>query len=388
MSQARRIALFIARNSFRLVLVGFITIFALISTFDSPGVLKEALSATKSYDKFVPALLEANAKQDKDSVFADPKVREIMSNAFPPQFLQLQSDMLIDSTYAWLRGEQITPAFRIDIADQREKLAEALSIYGIERLSALPTCTAFESEIQLDPFKATCQPAGINYKSEQVSLQRSLLDSDSFLSKTAYTEADLPKTKDGKTIPEALRNVPLIFRLLKPSLLVLGLLLLLLSTVIVVLRPLKRNGLIDLGKALLYSCLLLAVSGAIFGIFIPKFSQRYQSQFTGNGADALMAEVMTYVTTHFEIIFINVSMVLALLGGEILLSAKFAPRGSRYKRLEHVTGITNGVAPRRLNAPSTSRASRAPVVSSEKLKTRGTIRKMNRKNQRAKREVS
>jgi hypothetical protein len=311
-----------------------------------------------------------------------------MSFEFSPHFVQKQSRVLTYTTYKWLSGEKTTPTFRIDISGQRVKLAEALSIYGIERLSGLPTCTAFESEIQLDPFKATCQPDGINYRTEQLSLQKSLLTSNSFLSKTVYTEGDLPKTKTGKTLPEAFARIPVFFQLLKPAFYSLLAVLVLLSFVLVALRPLKRNGWKDLGKALVYSCLVLAISAAIFGIFVPKLSRQYQSQFTGNGADVLVTDVVTYLSTHFETIFIDASLGLAAVGAIILLGVKFAPHGSRYKQLERVTGIANSVSPSRPSDPRAARAIAAPIVSSEKVASHAKIHKVTKKTQKVKKELA
>lgn len=387
MSPARRLALSLARNSFRLVLLAVLTLYAFIVTFSTPAVVTSSLAETKAYERVVPAVLETNAKQDPRGIFADSKVREITSTAFPASFVREESSDFMDGLYAWLKGESSQIIFDIEIAQQRQKLAEALSIYGIERLSGLPTCTAFEAEIQLDPFKATCQPAGINYKSEQESLRKSLVNSKDFLSKTTYTGADLPKAKSGKSIEASYRAAPIFYGLMKPLLYFLLLILLVLSAALVLLRPVRRNGWRDLGKALLYSSVVLAVSAAVFGIFVPRIMRNYQSQIFNGSTDLLATDVMTRISVHFQTSFINAGIVFALIGAATLLLVKFAPKGSRYKKLEHVTGIANAVAPKRSTKPRDARAANAPVVTSERKRRRGTIKQSKTKS-RIKREIT
>ncbi len=387
MSPARRLALSLARNSFRLILLAILTLYAFIATFSSPATIRNSLIEADAYERAIPAILETNAKQDPRGIFADNRVREITATAFPASFVQEESDDFLGGLYTWLKGDNSLIAFDIQIASQREKLAEALSIYGIERLSGLPTCTAFESEIQLDPFKATCQPAGINYKNEQESLRKSLLNSKDFLGKTTYTGDDLPKTKSGKSIEASYRVAPIFYGLMKPFLYFLLFILLILSAALVLLRPVRRNGWRDLGKALLFSSVVLAVSAAVFGIFVPRIMRNYQSQIFNGSTDLLATDVMTRISVHFQTSFINAGIVFALIGAAILLLVKFAPKGSRYKKLEHVTGIANAVAPKRSTKPRDARAANAPVVTSERKRSRGTIKNSKAKS-RIKREIT
>lgn len=388
MSPARRLALVIARNSFRLVLLAILTLYAFMVTFGTSVAIKSSLAESKAYERIISAVLESNAKQDPRGIFADSKVREITTTAFPPSFVKEESDTFIDAMYAWVTGQNQMISFTVDISQQRVQLAEALSIYGIERLSGLPTCTAFELDLELDPFKATCQPAGINYKNEQKSLEQSLLSSKDFLEKTAYTAQDLPKSKTGQTVDVAYSAAPLFYDMMRPLFFALIFLLILLSAALVLLRPVRRNGWKDLGKALVYSSVVLAVSAAIFGIFVPQITRKYQSQLFSNGTDVLAADVMTRISVHFQTAFINAAIVFALIGAAILLLVKFAPKGSRYKKLEHVTGIANAIAPKRKTTQRDSRAISAPVVTSERTKKRGTIKKTSKTKSRIKREIT
>lgn len=368
MSPARRFALALARISFRLLLVLTITLWALLVTFGTGTDIKRALVDTKTYDQFVPVVLESNLQQSKvPTLFNDPEVRKITAKAFNPQLLQRTSETFIDTAYAWLNGQEAVPAFTFDFTVQRQQLAEQLSIYAMERLSALPVCTAFEANISLDPFQATCQPAGVNYRQEQLNLQDQLLSSDEFLPKVIYTEKDLPKTQSGKTVAEAFSYAPLGFQLMRPALYVLTSILLILAFMTVALRPVKRNGWKELGKTLFMSGAFLAISGIVFGLIVPHFSRSFQSQFVGNGTDKLFGDVVQSLSVTFETAFINTSLQIAAAGGVILILLKLVKPGSRYKSLEHVTGLVNGIKPT-IDTLTAKRAISAPVTTSERQK--------------------
>src|SRR3990167_5617952 len=140
MSIARRIAITLAQTSMRLLIVLFISLFALISTFGSPEPIKQALQDTQAYDRVVPAIVESSARSNDNPVFSDPNVQKLAEKAFPAATIEQQTGILIDSLYVWLNGDIPAPQFNIDLSKERARLAEQLSIYAIERLSQLPVC--------------------------------------------------------------------------------------------------------------------------------------------------------------------------------------------------------------------------------------------------------
>lgn len=386
MSPARRLALGFARTFFRLALISSITLFTVIVTFGTADILKQSLRDTNAYTSVVPSILESNAKQDPKGIFADKPVRDTFEAAFTPPFVERSATMFLDATYRWLNGQTSQPDFVIDITEQRQKLAEELSIYGLERLASLPQCTAFEAELVLDPFKATCQPAGVNYRSEQLALQQSLLTSPDFLPKTIYTADDLPKSQTGKTLPETLSKAPLAFQLFKPALAVLLLLIVLLAIIMVSLRPVRRSGFRELGRALFFSGAFLAVSAVVFGIVIPRVSRSFQSQFVTGGTEKLMGDLIQSLTVQFETIFIYASLAAAGLGIVILGFVRFTKQGERYKKLEHVTGLANAISPK-ADTIRDRRATAAPIVSSERSSTRRHRSEMGQQEKRVKKEI-
>lgn len=362
MSPARKIALTIARNSLRLLIVWVITITAFMATLGNENTIKQVLESTNAHERFIPSLLQAAVKQQPDSILADKTVQQYIIKTFPPELLAYESHKVIDAFYDWLRGESTEPTFTVSFERQRQQIAEQLSIYAIERLSSLPTCSGRVDT--LDPFTATCQPIGVNYKSEQEALRLILLRSDSFLPNSTYTQADLPKNSKGEPLAVAFSNAPALFQLQFPLLIASVVLLILLMAGIVALRPVRRNGLRDLSRSLVTISAFLAASAAVFGIAVPYFTRSYQSQFLGNGTEKLMSDVIREISIQFQIVFVMGAVLFVLMGIGIYLLLKISKEKSRYERLERVAGIVNAHAHPKI-APATVSEKEIPVVSSE-----------------------
>ena len=387
MSPARRIALVLVRMSFRFLLVTLISLVAFFTVFGTSDDIKRVLTDTKAYDRFVPAILEANQKDPdgKPSIFKDPAVRKIASDAFTPTTLQKESESFIDAWYIWLDGRSSEPQYLIDFSDSRQQMADKLSMYGINRLSSLPVCSTLTAEASLDPFRATCQPPGVNYQLEQTSLKNELMNSQDFLPKVTYTALDLPKTKDGQTIPQAFTFAPFIFGMLWYIMWALTLIVLLLGLTTVLLRRARRQAWKQLGRSLFSTGLFLGISGYVFGLLVPKMTHSFQSQFSGNGTNQIVNDVIQQLTISFQTVFINICIVITLIGLVILVLVKALKPTSRYEGLEKITGLVSGVRPKRTETLG-KRAGNAPVVTSER-KSKRSVAKQPKRKARASKEV-
>lgn len=365
MSPARRLALRLSRISFRLLLVIVITAIAFLITFGTSQQIKSNLKAANAYEQFVPSLIEANIRQsDEPSLFVDKNVQKLVLTNFTPDMMEDAATRVIDGTYSWLSGAVSEPAFIVDFRLQREKLAEQLSVYAMEKLAVLPVCTGFDASGTLDPFMATCQPPNIDYQAEQQALFAQLVTSDDFIPDVMFTQADLPKANTGETIAEAYPFVPFVFGMAWPITIVLALLLLLSALTILMLRPVVRSGWRELGRMLIINGGILALSGLVFGLLIPRFSRSMQDQFINNGTERLFGDVIQGLSISFQTVFINISLLVAVLGLLIIVGLKAFPQRSRYEGLEKVTGITNGIRPK-LTPLAGQKAAHAPIVTSE-----------------------
>ena len=365
MSTARKFALTLSRLVFRLLLVAVITLGALYFSYSTPRQIKMSIVEADAYSRFVEGIINSNKLSDKNSIFADDKVAQITKDAFSPKLLQDSTEQFIDSWYNWLNGNTPKPTYSFDLTVQRQKLAQQLSIYAIDRISSLPTCTAFETNFTLDPFRASCQPPGLNYRQEQLNLEAQLIASKDFFPKVIYTDSDLPKSRSGLPISEELAYAPILFQMMPTLLVIMIAGLLLLATLLIMLRPVRRNGWRELGKNMLSSGIFLSVSAVIFGLLVPQITRSFQSQFTGNGTDLLISDIVRNLTVGFESIFISISLQIAAIGAVILVVLRQLKPASRYKGLEHVTGLVNSMRPT-LDTLTSKRAIEAPVVTSER----------------------
>lgn len=367
MSPARRIALAITRSAFRFTLFAFVSLLAFYATFGDSSHIKRALSDSNAYTRFVPAIIETNNKQaDKETnIFLDKNVQKITTDSFPANKLQVETEKFIDGWYGWLNRQTYEPQFTVDFSTSRKQLATDLSTYAINRLRVLPLCGQGQETLALDPFKATCQPVGVNYDAEELSVRKELVESKDFLPKVTYTAADLPKTNKGESISQAFSLAPFGFGMLWYITWTMLLVLMLLGLATVMLRTVRRQGWKQLGKMMAETGAFIAISGYIFGLLVPSLTRSFQSQFGGNGAEQILNDVIARLTFDFQFVLILASAVLALAGVAIMLLARIFKPVSRYEGLEKVTGLVNGVRPKVRYAKG-SRANEAPIVSSER----------------------
>ncbi len=384
MSPARRYALAFSRSGLRLLITLFVSLLAFYITFGNPSHIKRALSDTKAYDRFIPAVIDNNIKQDASSIFADKNVQQLASQSFTPGILQNSAEQFIDGWYAWLNRSASEPHFTIDFSSSRQQLAHDLSEYAMNRLQSLPMCET--TTTTLDPLRATCQPYGLDYASEQLTLQKQLLESNDFLPKVRYTASDLPKTSNGQTAWQAFAFAPFAFGMMWYVMWTLLLIMLLLALIIVTLRSVRRQGWGQLGHAITDTGIFLAVSGIIFGVLIPHFATSFQSQFTGNGSEKIMNDVVERLTIDFETTFIIAGVLVALLGLAIMLLARMFKPTSRYEGLESVTGLVNGMRPG-MRYDKSTRAKEAPVISSERRNSTRNKQVSKKKRTRAVKEL-
>ncbi|HTH72029.1 MAG TPA: hypothetical protein VL737_01545 [Candidatus Pristimantibacillus sp.] len=227
----------------------FGVMFGLQRVFSTPTAIKSALKQSGIYQTAIPDALEQaqkdqqkNGQSGGDQLPLDrPEVKSIVQNAATPDFLQTQSDTILDAVYAWLQGKTAKLSFSIDLTDVKGRLADGVGQYTQQRLASLPACApGTVPQGDVDPFNATCLPKGadINALSAQA---RSQITGGDFL-KDTQLNADTLKSKDGKTLDQQLKNAPDIYKKSSMGVYLLGLLVLLLAMAIVFLSKTRRSG--------------------------------------------------------------------------------------------------------------------------------------------------
>jgi hypothetical protein len=344
----RRIGLFVTGTIFRSMLLLTVACTAFVVIAGNGKYAKEALTATKAYDRFVPAVLEANSTQAQSSQsipIDDPIIQTIVNAAFPPEVLQSNAEMVVDSMYSWLRGKTVEPSFRVDLTENKQKLATDLGNYAVLRLSEQPVCTVLPA--QINPFTANCQPAGFNAAAQAKPLITQISESPGLLPQTVFTANDLPKVKSGRVITERYSYAPRIFRWLMWSPWISGILLTASGVLLVLLNRTKRIGLYRAGFEIVSNGVLFMASPIIFGYVVPAISKNLDlPDSSGAGVQVILNDIIRYYSGFFDNFFINAGIYFALTGVLLIAAAKALQMYTGYHTVEEKAGLVTSNAPR------------------------------------------
>ena len=108
----KRVLVGISASLLASILLTFGFFWSLHQVIGTPGPVKTVLRQSGLYESGVGAALDQAQKdqkndtnENKDNIPVNqPQVRTIIEQAFPPSFLQTQTEQVIDHTYAWLNG--------------------------------------------------------------------------------------------------------------------------------------------------------------------------------------------------------------------------------------------------------------------------------------------
>lgn len=341
----KKIAYWIVGYSIRFILFATITAAVIVSVVGKSSYVKNILTDINSYDRFVPAVIEANrtAPQSSDSLnYDDPNIVKIFNDSFPAADLKIQTEGVIDNLYGWLNGEQPTLTFKADFTPNKALLADKLTNYAFERLAGLPDCKQLPESI--NPLTINCKPGGYDLQDVKESYHQELLGSNSFLSQTVLTEKDLPKNDAGKTLPQQLTFAPSAFQWLLRAPYLLGGITLVFGVLYVWLSPRKRRGISGIGSILLSSGISLAIFPILFDIVIPHYTKSFQAQSGTTGTQAIFSDVIDHITHHFDTLFITIGIQLFIVGLSIyLLERATRNETAKYKNIEKKSGTVSSV---------------------------------------------
>jgi hypothetical protein len=135
------------------------------ATVMDPGFAKSAFRSSGLYDSFVENTItllaydKEGAAQEQDRALAQTLrgLTPVYEQVLTPALLQTNTEEVIDSLDAWLKGKTDKPQFDIDTAAIRGDLNVALADYISARLPTLPVCPVDTDTTGYDPLTATCR---------------------------------------------------------------------------------------------------------------------------------------------------------------------------------------------------------------------------------------
>ena len=246
-----------------LLLAPFFSILLFLLAFDygaskiigSANSVKQILSDSGIYSSIVPSLLKQTGQINTalGSIPAtDPLVQQAATKALPATDIQKSSETAIDSIYSWLNGSIDQPNININLSDSKDSFANNLSAEVQQKLSSLPACTTPYTAANFDALNATCLPPGVTATSASNLLKNEITTSSDFLDKASINSSDLKNKDTGQTIFQSQADTaPGLYRRMKNSPPVIALLVIILGTILVLLRPTLASGLRHIGATLL-----------------------------------------------------------------------------------------------------------------------------------------
>lgn len=366
MKLLQKISFYISSALMRLLLFFTITTAVIAIIFGNSGYIKNALTESNAYDRFIPSIIQANIKEEqtRESIpFNDKDVQQTIINSFPSEDLKTKTETVIDSFYDWLQGSSQRVEFSVDFTSNKFLVASGLSEQAFQKMQGLPVCE-YQPEV-IDPFYTDCSPSNMDFIIEQLSLQKQIFESDSFLAKTVLTADDLPKDQSGKSILERYKKAPQIFTWIKRAPWILGGLTIICAIAYGWLFRRKREGISAVGYAILGSTLSLVLLTLIFGFILPYLTRDFELGIGGSGTQQIVDDVFKVLTKNFDTMVINISLQAAAIGLLVVLFEKMTRPVSKYDAVAQKAGLVTGLYPKLSNGRQKNKAVLAPIVSSD-----------------------
>ena len=169
------------------------------------------LDESDAYSKIDETVVEAIHDGNERAVHApslpieDPQIQKVFSSAFTPEFSKTAAVDIIDGTYNWLDGRSETPDFNVDVTSVRERLADGLGDYAVQRMKGLPMCTPEQLLFEGISFlEATCRPPLVTDGIVKALVAREVRTSDKFFGgENTLTGADVTQDIDPQTMEGA-----------------------------------------------------------------------------------------------------------------------------------------------------------------------------------------
>lgn len=160
-------------------IAGWITAATLQSTLLNRVVVKDWFSQSKVYDNLLANLVRVDQNQETGQQILNVAVlQQAIGQTFPPAYLKMQSELVLDATYDWLDGTKNTIDFQINFSDKQTDFRTHLAAALEQQLITLPVCA---SSLTLD--SKACLPPGTTPRAFAEQIARQTTDSGAFFDK-------------------------------------------------------------------------------------------------------------------------------------------------------------------------------------------------------------
>ncbi|HVS78837.1 MAG TPA: hypothetical protein VHD84_00915 [Candidatus Saccharimonadales bacterium] len=263
MDFAKKLALAILSPLFVVLLFVTAFDFGFVHTVTHPSTVKRLIAESGVYDSAVPSLL-SQTKQISTSIgdisTANPLVEKAANTAVSPQYVRQNTEMTIDSIYAWLNGQTAQPDFNVNLNSAKADFAGNLANSVKKNLSSLPACTTATEINTFNALSATCLPPGTSPAEAAAQVKTAVQNGQGFLDSGNLSAADLKNGNSNQSVfADQLKNAPKAYQKAKHTPTVLIILAILAATGIVFLSRTRQKGLRHVGIDLVVIGVLMLV---------------------------------------------------------------------------------------------------------------------------------
>ncbi len=343
----RYIGQFITSIGMNFALALFIGSLSVVFVFGSSQAIKDMLVESRTYDDAIATLLESveltndqSASGQSSIPLDDPELQSIIQDSLPPEFLQTQTEHVIDGVFAWLDGSTPQMNFMVDLTAPRTAFVSDVSQYAVKRVDALPTCgLADASAAPVDIFSLDCRPVGFS-SAQAYSQILSDFNSGNFLSDTVITSADFVN-EQGDSIESRFSYLPTVYGVLTNGVLISVSVLFIVSALYVWARHPIARGLKSLGRRLTSGGIIGLAFTLVFRFLLPTM---LGGNTAGNGAQELFDRVVTVIVERVDTVALyGFSSIIAM--GVLAAALGYIIEGSERHKLSALQGADQASAP-------------------------------------------
>lgn len=227
----------------------------IIKMAGSSAPIKKVLADSGIYSSLISSSLDqaktSGGDQGGGVSLTDPAIKQAAENTFTPQFLQQNTENVLDSVFVWLDGKTPLPDFKIDLGSLKSTFAVEAGKAAQERAAGLPLCTTASNE-PFDAFSATCLPRSLTPSQVAAQVQNDINSGEGFIKDPTITADSIKSDGSSQSVfSDQLKNAPNIYQKIKKTSMVLAILALLATLGIVFLSASRTRGLRRAGIVLL-----------------------------------------------------------------------------------------------------------------------------------------
>jgi hypothetical protein len=346
MSSLRRFLLIIVALFLRLTLFFGFTALAFVLVFGSGDKIKEALVSTNTYTRVVDVALESAEKQTANTStaipFNDPEIQRIIKESFDQQTLRRMTDGVIDETYSWLNKDNPELRFKVDLSQNKERLARGVTDYAIKRFSSLPVCRNLPANTNI--FQIDCQPLYVDINAQREALFNSIMSDQAFL-KDAVISPDSYKDSSGNTLESKYAKAPDYFIWFKraPWIFLFGALILMIY--LIKANRTRRQGLRQIASVLVSTGIALLIAPLIASFIMPSVNNSLLGSLNGSSGSAgsIVSDVSSYMYDSLNGTLINIAIQITLAGVLIFIGLRFIRPNAPYANVKKKSGLATSV---------------------------------------------